>query len=123
MSMDHRAKGNEAFAAKRFDEAIEQYGLALSVDPRSHVALSNRSFAYYMIKDYQKSYEDACEAIGIDSSYAKVTASHGPRPSARFLPFKLILTLHRSIYYVVIYLFKPGVVSKRRGAALNESKG
>lgn len=38
-------EGNKAFAAKKYDEAIDLFTKAIAIDPKNHVLYSNRSAA------------------------------------------------------------------------------
>jgi Flp pilus assembly protein TadD len=42
---DLQAKGNAAFSAGNYDEAISWFSKAIDVDPKNHVLYSNRSAA------------------------------------------------------------------------------
>jgi len=41
-AQDAKTKGNEAFSAGRFDEAITHFSAAIAADPSDHIFLSNR---------------------------------------------------------------------------------
>lgn len=41
-----QAKGNAAFSAGQYDEAIKYFTEAIGVDPSNHVLFSNRSASY-----------------------------------------------------------------------------
>jgi hypothetical protein len=41
-------KGNEAFLAKNYKEAIEQYSAAIQVDPDNAVYYANRRYTYFL---------------------------------------------------------------------------
>ena len=44
MSADElKAKGNAAFTAKNYDEAIDAFTQGIAIDPNNHVLFSNRS--------------------------------------------------------------------------------
>jgi len=44
MSADElKAKGNAAFSAKNYDEAIDFFSQGIAIDPNNHVLFSNRS--------------------------------------------------------------------------------
>ncbi|MCJ1223816.1 Hsp90 cochaperone [Toensbergia leucococca] len=66
-----KAEGNKAFAAKKFDEAIEKFSQAIELEPNNHVLYSNRSGAYASLKDFDKALEDAEKTIEIKPDWAK----------------------------------------------------
>ncbi|KAI0546512.1 hypothetical protein F4679DRAFT_557678 [Xylaria curta] len=51
--------GNNAMAAKNFDEAIDAFTKAIELAPENHVLYSNRSAAYASKKDWTKALGDA----------------------------------------------------------------
>jgi len=67
--------GNEAFVAKKYDDAIKHYTEALTQDPENAsfaaIIYSNRSACYAGKKDWQKAFEDANEALKKDSKFLK----------------------------------------------------
>ncbi|KAI0137769.1 hypothetical protein F4776DRAFT_663774 [Hypoxylon sp. NC0597] len=54
-----KALGNKAIAEKKFDEAIDAFTKAISLDPNNHVLYSNRSAAYASKKDWANALKDA----------------------------------------------------------------
>ena len=54
-----QAKGNAAFQAGRWDEAIEHFTAGIEVDPTNHVLYSNRSAAEASKEDYAAALKDA----------------------------------------------------------------
>ncbi len=61
-----KAKGNAAFSAKNFDEAIGHYTQAIEAATDNtadavHVLYSNRSACYSGLKQWEKALEDAEE--------------------------------------------------------------
>ncbi|KAI2618944.1 hypothetical protein GGS26DRAFT_573641 [Hypomontagnella submonticulosa] len=54
-----KALGNKAIAEKKFDEAIDAFTKAISIDPNNHILYSNRSAAYASKKDYTSALKDA----------------------------------------------------------------
>lgn len=54
-----QAKGNAAFSAGRFAEAVEHFTAAIGVDPSNHVLYSNRSAAHASMGAYAPALEDA----------------------------------------------------------------
>lgn len=67
----YKAKGNEAFSAKDFPVAIENFTSAIELDPASHVLYSNRSAAYASMNDYVKALGDAEKCVALNKSWAK----------------------------------------------------
>ena len=57
-------KGNKAFAAKNYDEAIDLFSQAIALDPQNHVLYSNRSAAKAGKKQWTEALEDA-EQVGL----------------------------------------------------------
>jgi tetratricopeptide (TPR) repeat protein len=60
-------KGNAEFKAGNHAKAIEFYTYATELDPNNPVFFTNRSNAYYQIKDFEKSARDARKAISKDN--------------------------------------------------------
>jgi tetratricopeptide (TPR) repeat protein len=54
-------QGNKAFAAKRYDEAIDLFTQAIALDPSNHVLYSNRSAANAGKKMWTEALADAEE--------------------------------------------------------------
>merc|ERR1740136_384776 len=70
-SADFNAKGNTAFQAKNFSEAIEHYTSAINIDGANHMYYHNRSFAYSLKGDDLNALEDANSCIGLKPKFAK----------------------------------------------------
>jgi Tfp pilus assembly protein PilF len=64
------AQGNERYAKKENDEAIEAYTKAIELQPDYAEALLGRGLAYYFTDDYGKAIADYDEAIGLQPDYA-----------------------------------------------------
>ena len=72
MSHDElKAKGNQFFTENKYDEAVECYTEALTLQPFSHVAFSNRSAAYIKLGKYQKGLADAIQCISLSPKFAR----------------------------------------------------
>merc|ERR1740136_431627 len=70
-SADFNAKGNTAFQAKNFSEAIEHYTSAINIDGANHMYYHNRSFAYFSKGDDLNALKDANSCIGLKPKFAK----------------------------------------------------
>ncbi|KAG1672511.1 hypothetical protein FOA52_002820 [Chlamydomonas sp. UWO 241] len=72
MSADElKAKGNAAFSAASYPEAIEFFTQAIAVDPKNHVLFSNRSAAKASLKEYDGALQDAQECVSLKPDWAK----------------------------------------------------
>lgn len=63
-----KVRGNEAFAAKRFEDAIVLYDKAIETDETNFVYFNNRAAAYHELKNYAKAIEDARKSISIENN-------------------------------------------------------
>jgi len=63
--------GNQAFASKNYDEAIQHYSAAVKVDPGNHILFSNRSASHGGLKKWQLAADDAKECVRLDPSFIK----------------------------------------------------
>lgn len=66
-----KAKGNTAFTAKDFKEAIKHFTEAISHDPTDHVFFSNRSACFASLEQYEKALEDGTECVKLKPDWAK----------------------------------------------------
>lgn len=66
-----KAKGNAAFTAKDFKEAIKHFTEAISHDPTDHVFFSNRSACFASLEQYEKALEDGTECVKLKPDWAK----------------------------------------------------
>ena len=64
--------GVSSTSAKRYEEAIEHYTLALDLDPTVAVYYGNRSFAHLKMESYGFALMDASTALELDRTYIKV---------------------------------------------------
>ncbi|KAK7200918.1 Tetratricopeptide repeat/TPR repeat [Novymonas esmeraldas] len=71
-----KTRGNEAFVAKRFEDAIVLYDKAIETDSSNLVYYNNRAAAYHELKNYTKAIEDANRSIAIENN-AKAHARLG----------------------------------------------
>ena len=77
MDVELKNKGNQAFQAGNFDEAVKLFSEAIAINPNNHVYFSNRSGAYASLENYEKALEDAEKCIEINPSWAKGYARKG----------------------------------------------
>ncbi|KAF1815903.1 hypothetical protein P152DRAFT_479755 [Eremomyces bilateralis CBS 781.70] len=72
-----KKKGNEAFARKEFDDAIENYTEAIKIDPGNAIYRSNRSAAQLSMERHEKALEDAAIAMQLDPKYVNARSRFG----------------------------------------------
>lgn len=90
MSADElKSKGNAALQAEKYDEAIDFYSQAISLDPSNHILYSNRSAAYAKVGKYADSLTDAEKTVSIKPDWGKGYSRKG---AALELLGKLVLT-------------------------------
>jgi tetratricopeptide (TPR) repeat protein len=72
-SEEEKEKGNNFFKQKNYQQALIHYTNAImhSEQKNIHVYFTNRSFAYFQLKNFEKSLEDANNAIKIDFKWNK----------------------------------------------------
>lgn len=66
-----KAKGNAAFKANQFEEAIKHFTEAISHDSSDHVFFSNRSACYASLEQYDKALEDGTQCVKLKPDWAK----------------------------------------------------
>eukprot|EP01062_Namystynia_karyoxenos_P019115 TRINITY_DN17159_c0_g1_i1.p1 TRINITY_DN17159_c0_g1~~TRINITY_DN17159_c0_g1_i1.p1 ORF type:complete len:592 (+),score=303.25 TRINITY_DN17159_c0_g1_i1:109-1776(+) len=71
MSDEYKAKGNAAFQAGNFPEAVQLFSKAIDLDEKNHVLYSNRSAAYASMRDWPKALEDAKTCTTLKPDWAK----------------------------------------------------
>ncbi|XP_006654330.3 uncharacterized protein LOC102708337 isoform X2 [Oryza brachyantha] len=73
--LSHKAAGNEAFQARRYSEAVEQYSAALACNgdsrPFSAVCFCNRAAAYQALGQVTDAIADCSLAMVLDATYPK----------------------------------------------------
>ena len=70
---EYKAQGNKHFAAKEFDQAIEQFTKAIEASSSpNHVLYSNRSACYASLKTSQRLWRTQ-KNVEINNSWAKAT--------------------------------------------------
>jgi len=70
-AMAYKDKGNEHFKKGEHAKAIEMYTYATELDPNNPIFYTNRSNAYFKMKNWEKSLRDANKSTSKDSSWAK----------------------------------------------------
>ena len=71
MADEAKAKGNAAFSAGRFSDAIAHFSDAISLSPSNHVLYSNRSAAYASLHQYSEALADAKKTVELKPDWAK----------------------------------------------------
>ncbi|KAK7028981.1 Small glutamine-rich tetratricopeptide repeat-containing protein 2 [Paramarasmius palmivorus] len=68
---EFKAKGNSLMSSKKYDEAIESYSQAITLDPTNPIYYSNRAAAYSSKGDHLSAIGDAELALANDPSFVK----------------------------------------------------
>ncbi|KAI0520584.1 hypothetical protein KFK09_008060 [Dendrobium nobile] len=80
MADEAKAKGNAAFSAGRFEEAIRYFSEAIDLAPTNHVLYSNRSAAYASLNRYAEALADGRKTVEIkpdwSKGYSRLGAAH-----------------------------------------------
>lgn len=71
MADDLKAKGNAAFSAGNYEEAVKFFTQAIEVDPTNHVLYSNRSAAEVSLMHYAKALKDAKKCVELKPDWPK----------------------------------------------------
>ncbi|RLN70179.1 hypothetical protein BBJ28_00000288, partial [Nothophytophthora sp. Chile5] len=66
-----KAKGNDAFARRRFQAATQFYSQAIELEPASHLLYGNRAAAYHRLKKYELALADADAAVALHEPWVK----------------------------------------------------
>ncbi|CAI4218489.1 unnamed protein product [Parascedosporium putredinis] len=66
-----KTKGNQAIAAKNFDEAIDFFTQAIAIQPENHILYSNRSAAHASKKDWKHALADAEKTTQLKPDWGK----------------------------------------------------
>ncbi|KAL8172286.1 hypothetical protein V2J09_024090 [Rumex salicifolius] len=66
-----KAKGNAAFSAGNYSEAIKHFSDAIALSPSNHVLYSNRSAAYASLHEYSPALSDAQKTVELNPAWAK----------------------------------------------------
>jgi len=68
---EHKQKGNEAFKAKDWDDAIKYYNKAIALDPNNAAYYSNRAGAWTCKGNHESALSDANKCLSQDSQFVK----------------------------------------------------
>jgi len=71
LAQQHKNEGNQFFAKKKYDKAIEHYSKAIEYDPTCAVYYSNRSACYQNLNDFHSMISDAKKCIELDPTFLK----------------------------------------------------
>eukprot|EP00882_Tetradesmus_deserticola_P034138 GHRQ01039064.1.p1 GENE.GHRQ01039064.1~~GHRQ01039064.1.p1 ORF type:complete len:104 (+),score=43.54 GHRQ01039064.1:265-576(+) len=75
-----KAKGNAAFSAGNYDEAVKLFSEAIELDPSNHVLFSNRSAAEASLQHYAAALKDAKKCVELKpdwpKGYSRLGAAH-----------------------------------------------
>ena len=66
-----KAKGNAAFSAGKYDEAVQHFSEAITHDPTDAIFYSNRSGAYASLNQSQAALDDADKCIELNPAFVK----------------------------------------------------
>ncbi|CUE96193.1 stress-inducible protein STI1, putative [Bodo saltans] len=67
----YKSKGNEAFSAKNYPEAIEYFTKAIELDGSNHVLFSNRSACYASTNQWNEALADAETCVALNATWGK----------------------------------------------------
>jgi tetratricopeptide (TPR) repeat protein len=81
-----RERGNAAFGAKRFEEAVGLYSEALALDSSNGLLYGNRAAALLQLKRVSEAVADACEMVRLLPTMAKAHFRLGSALSASGQP-------------------------------------
>ncbi|XP_008791693.2 hsp70-Hsp90 organizing protein-like [Phoenix dactylifera] len=80
MADEAKGRGNAAFSAGRFEEAIRHFSEAIELAPTNHVLYSNRSAAYASLERYAEALTDALKTVELkpdwSKGYSRLGAAH-----------------------------------------------
>ncbi|KAH9314049.1 hypothetical protein KI387_022676, partial [Taxus chinensis] len=71
MADEAKAKGNAAFSAGKYEEAIKHFSEAIVLAPSNHVLYSNRSASYASLHKYDEALQDAKKTVEIKADWSK----------------------------------------------------
>ncbi len=64
-AVEAKAKGNELYKSKKFDEALAAYDEAIALDPTSMTFISNKAAVYFTTKKYDECIKACADAIEV----------------------------------------------------------
>ncbi|XP_068634403.1 hsp70-Hsp90 organizing protein 3-like [Aristolochia californica] len=80
MADEAKAKGNAAFSAGKFDDAVRFFTEAIDLAPSNHILYSNRSAAYASLHKYSEALTDAQKTVQLkpdwSKGYSRLGAAH-----------------------------------------------
>ncbi|KAH7863951.1 hypothetical protein Vadar_023927 [Vaccinium darrowii] len=80
MADEAKAKGNAAFSAGNYDDAIRHFTTAIELSPDNHVLYSNRSAAYASLNQFTEALSDAQKTVELKpdwpKGYSRLGAAH-----------------------------------------------
>lgn len=68
---EHKAEADNAFRARNFPKAIQEYSNAITFDPEMHILYSNRSAAYLSNGEKSRALADAKKCVELKPDFAK----------------------------------------------------
>ncbi|XP_076241980.1 spag1 axonemal dynein assembly factor [Calliopsis andreniformis] len=98
MAEQEREKGNEAFRAGDYEEALEHYNTSIKIDSNI-LAYNNRAMTFIKLRRYQDAYEDCNFVISMDSTNIKallrraVALEHLEKSSQALIDYEAVLKL------------------------------
>lgn len=69
--------GNECYENGEYEKAVENYNLAISLDPKTFKAYFNRALNYYQLKEFDKSLADYNKSAELDPSNPAIYNNRG----------------------------------------------
>ena len=82
-AQQHKEQGNKLFKLLKFDEAIEEYGLAILKNNAEPAYFTNRALCYMQVKRWQLAADDCRRALALDARNVKVSSASGHAAEAR----------------------------------------
>jgi tetratricopeptide (TPR) repeat protein len=79
-----QAKGNAAFSAGNYTDAVSFFSQAIELDPSNHVLFSNRSASHASLKDYEAALDDAKKCVSLKPGMHSVLHARGGNDSLGF---------------------------------------
>jgi len=68
---EHKNKGNSLLNSQKYEEAINEYNIAISCIPDNAIFYANRGFAYQKMNKHESAINDLNEAIKYNPKYTK----------------------------------------------------